>query len=89
MSHPFNVFSREVIEDPYPLYAEMRRRSPVCQVEPNGWWAATRYEDVAFILKHPDLFSSSDLRPARDSLLEVRLQGDAIFPDNGSIIASK
>ena len=29
-----------------------------------GYWALTRYEDVAFVSKHPELFSSAD-RDAR------------------------
>ena len=56
---PINLMSPEVLANPYPYYAELRRQSPVCQVEPHGMWAVSRYEDVLFVLKNPSLFSSS------------------------------
>ncbi|WP_437630195.1 cytochrome P450 [Sorangium sp. So ce854] len=42
----------------------MRRVSPVCQVEPGGMWAVTRYEDVLFVMKNPALFSSEGFKLA-------------------------
>ena len=36
----------------------MRRTAPVCQVDPGGMWAVSRYDDVMHVLKHPELFSS-------------------------------
>lgn len=88
MSARFDIFARETREDPHPLYSEIRRSSPVCPVEPDGWWAVTRYQDVVFVLKHPELFSSANLRSARDAVVDARLREDPIFPDEASIIAS-
>lgn len=49
--------------DPYPIYAELRRRR-ICQIDPGGFWAVSRYEDVVFVLKSHEIFSSSGFRPA-------------------------
>jgi|GEM_PF-5029572 len=43
---PINWMSPAVLANPSPYDAELRRLSPVCQVEPHGMWAVSRYEDV-------------------------------------------
>jgi cytochrome P450 len=53
-----NLMSPEVHADPYPFYAELRRSSPVCQVDPGGIWAVSRYADVVTVLRDPQTFSS-------------------------------
>jgi hypothetical protein len=60
MSQPLNLMTPEVRANPYPLYAELRRRA-VCQVEPGGMWAVSRYDDVVTVLKDPRRFSSAGL----------------------------
>jgi cytochrome P450 len=50
--------------NPFPIYAEMRRNNPVCQVDPGGMWAVTRYADVQLVLKNPQMFSSAGFRAA-------------------------
>ncbi|OJT26954.1 hypothetical protein BO221_02815 [Archangium sp. Cb G35] len=64
MSDKPNVYSPEIWNDPHPFYAALRREAPVSQVEPSGMWAVTRYEDVLYVLKNPQLFSSEGFRPA-------------------------
>jgi cytochrome P450 len=88
MSSRFDIFSAEAMEDPHLLFSEIRRSSPVCQVEPDGWWAVSRYQDVVFVLKHPELFSSSNLRSAQDAIVDPRLRGDPLFPDERSVLSS-
>ena len=58
MSTRYQLLSPELKANPYPAYAEMRRSAPVCQVDPGGMWAVTRYDDVMHVLKNPQLFSS-------------------------------
>lgn len=58
MSGRLNLMSPEFWANPYPAYAELRRTSPVCQVEPGDMWAVSRYEDVLTVLGNPLLFSS-------------------------------
>ncbi|MFP2958031.1 cytochrome P450 [Myxococcus sp. 1LA] len=64
MSHRYNLLSAELKTNPYPTYADMRRNAPVCQVEPGGMWAVSRYADVMYVLKNPQLFSSQGFRVA-------------------------
>lgn len=64
MSGRVNLLVPEVRANPYPTYAELRRNSPVCQVDPQGFWALTRYEDVVAAFKSPQVFSSRGMRVA-------------------------
>lgn len=64
MTHPIDLLAPAFCANPYPHYAELRRMNPVCQVEPHGMWAVTRYEDVLFILKNPSVFSSAGFKMA-------------------------
>lgn len=57
-----NLFAPDVRANPYPYYAEMRRSAPVCQVDPGGLWAVSRYDDVAFVLKDNEHFTSQGAR---------------------------
>jgi len=64
MSERINLLAPEVRANPYPLYARLRQHAPVSQVDPGGIWAVARYEDVMYVLKHPQLFSSEGFRQA-------------------------
>lgn len=61
-----NLFSPDVRENPYPFYAELRRSSPVCQVDPNGMWVVTRYDDLMSAFKNTQVFSSAGMRVATE-----------------------
>lgn len=58
MAHAINLYDPEVRRDPYPTYAALREQ-PAQQVEPMGVWVISRYDDVQYALKHPELFSSA------------------------------
>ncbi|SEM22051.1 Cytochrome P450 [Stigmatella aurantiaca] len=60
MRPPLNLMAPDVRANPYPLYAQLRR-GPVCQVEPGGMWAVSRYDDVVAVLKDTRRFSSVGL----------------------------
>ncbi|WP_437972039.1 cytochrome P450 [Sorangium sp. So ce260] len=64
MSERLNLMSPAMLADPYPTYAELRRDAPVCQVDPGGFWAVTRHDDVVAVLKDTALFSSEGFRAA-------------------------
>jgi cytochrome P450 len=66
MSQRLNLLDPEITQDPYPFYAHLRRESPAIQVEPNGLWAISRYEDVVNAFKNPQVFSSGGLRMATE-----------------------
>jgi cytochrome P450 len=55
----FDPFDATHRDDPYPSYAELRRESPVHAIESKNAFAVSRYDDVAFILRHTELFSSN------------------------------
>ena len=84
MTEPVNLFAPEVRSDPYPTYARLRRDAPVQQVEPMGLWAVSRYQDVEYVLKNPQLFSSAGfealLKPA---WLPHNPLGDSILTKDG------
>lgn len=54
-----DLLSPAIAIDPFPTYRFLRENRPICQVEPNGLWAISRFEDVQFSLKRSDLFSST------------------------------
>jgi cytochrome P450 len=55
----FDLHEPALQDDPYPLYAELRKRCPVARSEQNGGhYIASRYSDVAAILQDPERFSS-------------------------------
>jgi len=56
----YNPLAPEVIENPYPYYAELRNKAPVAWIEPLQAWAISRYADVDFALRNPQIFSSSE-----------------------------
>jgi cytochrome P450 len=60
----FNPFAPEVQQNPYPYFAHLRNHSPVYWVESLQSWAVSRYEDVAYIAKNTQLFSSAPIIPA-------------------------
>ncbi len=53
LAHP------EFLEDPYPVYRQMRRHDPVYWSEGLGAWILTRYDDVLAAIRHPALSSAT------------------------------
>jgi cytochrome P450 len=59
---PYEPFSEAVREDPYPYYAALRDEAPVYWAEEAQAWCVSRYDDVLFILRNPETFSSDAMR---------------------------
>jgi cytochrome P450 len=59
---PYEPFSEAVREDPYPYYAALREEAPVYWAEGAQAWCVSRYDDVHFVLRNADLFSSDAMR---------------------------
>ncbi len=55
----YDPFRPEVIEDPYPYYAWLRRQAPCHYVPERDIWVLSRYADVLQALRDPRVFSSS------------------------------
>lgn len=51
----FGLFTREAVQDPYPIYHRMRSQAPVHWSEKAGAWLFTRYRDVFDLQVRPDL----------------------------------
>ena len=55
-----DLFSPEVLQNPYPAYATMRDLGEVVYLEPYGMWVLTRYDVVRRALHQHEIFSSVD-----------------------------
>ena len=56
----YDPFSREVQEDPYPLYAAMLERAPIARNEGRGFWTLCRFADVQAAARDWKTFSSDE-----------------------------
>ena len=71
------------LDDPHGTYTRLRREDPVHWYADGPFWVITKYDDIRFISKRPDLFSSANIailgdiikiregsaRPPRDAVL--------------------
>lgn len=55
----YNPLSPAVQDNPYPYYKELRDKTPVAWIESMQAWAVSRYADVDFALRNPQMFSSA------------------------------
>ncbi len=68
MSHdPEDLFAPEVIADPYRYFGHLRDTDPIHWNPRSELWVITGYDDLVWLVRHPELFSSavihSDQRP--------------------------
>jgi cytochrome P450 len=76
---PFVYPSPDMIENPFPFYAWLREEAPVHRLE-DGSFLVSRWDDIAHIVRHPELFSNK-IGPTNDAILGgPRLGGDASGP---------
>ncbi len=54
-----NLFDKSIYVDPYAMFSDWRKNSPVPFDENRNTYAITRYEDVLFAFKSPEIFTSS------------------------------
>jgi cytochrome P450 len=63
-----NLFTADVIADPYSYYGRLREQDPVHWNEAYALWVITRHDDLVWLTRHHELFSSmvfkTDRRPA-------------------------
>jgi cytochrome P450 len=68
MTLPDNMFTADVIADPYPYYGRLQEEDPVHWNELYALWVITRHDDVVWMTRHHELFSNAvfrnDPRPA-------------------------
>jgi len=72
-----DMFTPNVIADPYSYYARLRDEDPVHWNEKYELWVVTRHEDLVWLTRHHELFSSAvfknDPRPAYPAIDESDL----------------
>jgi len=57
-----DLFAPEVIADPYSYFAQLREADPVHWNERFQLWVITGYEEVVWLLRHHELFSSAIMK---------------------------
>src|ERR1700741_2905247 len=69
-----DMFTADVIADPYTYYGRLRKEDPVHWNELYDLWVLTRHDDVVWMTRHHELFSNAvfrnDPRPAYPAILE-------------------
>jgi cytochrome P450 len=72
-----NLFTPEVIADPYAYYGRLREEDPIHWNEAYELWVVTRHDDLTWLTRHHELFSSAvfknDPRPAYPPIEESDL----------------
>jgi cytochrome P450 len=72
-----DMFTPDVIADPYGYYGRLRDEDPVHWNDTYGLWVITRHDDVTWMTRHNELFSSmvfrNDPRPAYPAIDESDL----------------
>jgi cytochrome P450 len=72
-----DMFTPDVIADPYSYYGRIRDEDPVHWNELYGLWVITRHDDLVWLTRHHELFSSAvfknDPRPAYPAIDESDL----------------
>ena len=54
-----DLFTEDAIYDPYAYFAHMREEDPVHWNEKYDLWLITRHDDLVWLTRHPELFSSA------------------------------
>jgi len=72
-----DMFTPDVIADPYAYYGRLREEDPVHWNDAYALWVMTRHDDVTWMTRHNELFSSAvfknDPRPAYPAIDESDL----------------
>jgi cytochrome P450 len=72
-----DMFTSDVIADPYTYYGRLRDEDPVHWNDTYALWVITRHDDVTWLTRHHELFSSAvfknDPRPAYPAIDESDL----------------
>ena len=53
-----DLFSPEVVQDPYSYFGRMREEDPVHWNDPYKLWVISKYKDLVWVTRRPELFSS-------------------------------
>lgn len=76
----FNPFQPQMLADPYPFYAELRREDPVHWSPLLQLWLVTRYDDVLAVLRDHQRFSSERTRATNPFVRQLEAVRQASGP---------
>jgi cytochrome P450 len=69
----WSVYQPWLQEDPVPNWAEMRDSTPIAWSEEfGGYWILTRYEDIEWAARTPEVFSNAELAIPHRKIFPVR-----------------
>jgi len=78
-----DLLGPEAIDDPYTYYGRLREEDPIHWNPVYETWVMTRYDDVVWCLRHPEVFSSEIfLRDARPPLPPILDTDHALYEFN-------
>lgn len=73
-----SISLEDLYADPYPAYRWLRENAPVAWVPAAGRFLVTRYEDIVFLERNPEIFSANE----RGSLM-TRIMGHTLLRKDG------
>lgn len=80
----YNPFDPDQKRDPFPFYADARRKTPVFFSPILNMWVVTRHEDILTALQNPGVFSSLNIiespTPLAPEVVEILRQGIPFVP---------
>lgn len=79
---PVDLFDPEVQENWYPSYALLQEQAPICFLPEHNMYVVTRYEDIHYIVRHPEIFTNQEGALGRDPLLSDP-EARAIYKEHG------
>ena len=66
-----DLFAPEVNADPFTYFAHLREADPVYWNERFQLWVVTRYEDVVWLLRHHEFFSSAVIKTTTQPRMQL------------------
>jgi cholest-4-en-3-one 26-monooxygenase len=74
--------------DPFPTYHWLRHNAPLYRDEKNALWIVSKYEDVAYVSKHPRIFCSGQgVTPDADIQISIVTMDDPRHTQLRSIVS--
>jgi cytochrome P450 len=64
-AEPDDLFAPEIIADPYTYFGRLRETDPIHWNARAELWVVTRYEDLVWLVRHNELFSSAVIKTDR------------------------
>ncbi|MFE5700514.1 cytochrome P450 [Rhodococcus koreensis] len=75
-----DLFSDEILTNPYPHYAQLRAQGPVVHLDRHQMWALTHYEVIRNVLHDWETYSSQDGTALNDAK-NAKLRGTVLASD--------